>query len=254
MHKNLLYTLFFSCFLVISSFSVEPNVQIVNYNGTDSQRWYIYSHEGSYYIQSKESGKYLDVTGNNSENGTNIEVWNWHGLEAQKFAIYMGDECKLKSPELTSVKQESKSTNFIWSSVYGETNNVIKIWKNNIDENESCYLEKAFGSEITSCDIELPEGNYEAVVEVNNYFETKLSNSIKFYVAKSYGIGDTNLDGNVNVRDVTAIQRHLVELEKFNEEQLALADANGDGKVDINDATHLQKYLAEFNVALGKQS
>lgn len=91
-------------------------------------------------------------------------------------------------------------------------------------------------------------------MEVNNYFETKLSNSIKFYVAKSYGIGDTNLDGNVNVRDVTAIQRHLVELEKFNEEQLALADANGDGKVDINDATHLQKYLAEFNVALGKQS
>ena len=150
------------------SHDVGTNVQIVNYNGTDSQRWYIYSHEGSYYIQSKESGKYLDVTGNNSENGTNIEVWNWHGLEAQKFAIYMGDECKLKSPELTSVKQESKSTNFIWSSVYGETNNVIKIWKNNIDENESCYLEKAFGSEITSCDIELPEGNYEAVVEVNN--------------------------------------------------------------------------------------
>ena len=66
--------------------------------------------------------------------------------------------------------------------------------------------------------------------------------------------GDCNLDGNVFISDVTAIQRLLAEHKQFSEVQLAAADANGDGKVDINDATHLQKYLAEFNVALGKQS
>jgi len=155
--------------------------------------------------------------------------------------------------KLSALIIPNKSTNFIWSSVYGETNNVIKIWKNNIDENESCYLEKAFGSEITSCDIELPEGNYEAVVEVNNHFETKLSNSIKFYVAKSYGIGDTNLDGIISIGDVTTIQRHLAELAVFTDEQLDLADTNGDCEINISDATHLQKYLAGYKgIVLGK--
>lgn len=67
-------------------------------------------------------------------------------------------------------------------------------------------------------------------------------------------IGDTNLDGKITIGDVTAIQRHLAELEVFTDEQLDLADTDGDGKVDINDATHLQKYLAEFDgIVLGKQ-
>lgn len=74
---------------------------------------------------------------------------------------------------------------------------------------------------------------------------------VKPIYARDYSIGDTNLDGNINVRDITAIQRYLVELEKFNEEQLALADTNGDGNVDIADATHLQMYLAEYDVKLG---
>ena len=67
-------------------------------------------------------------------------------------------------------------------------------------------------------------------------------------------IGDVNGDDKVNVRDVTAMQRHLAGLEELTDDRLALADTNGDGKVDINDATHLQRYLAEFDVVLGKQN
>ena len=68
-----------------------------------------------------------------------------------------------------------------------------------------------------------------------------------------YAIGDTNLDGRINIRDVTAIQRHIAELEVFADEQIALADTNGDGEINISDATHLQMYLAEYDVVLGKQ-
>lgn len=64
-------------------------------------------------------------------------------------------------------------------------------------------------------------------------------------------VGDVNYDGVISIRDVTAIQRHLAELELFTDEQLELADVNGDGEVDIADATHLQKYLAEYDVFLG---
>ena len=64
-----------------------------------------------------------------------------------------------------------------------------------------------------------------------------------------------NGDENINIYDVTTIQRYLVELETFIENQLALADTNGDGEVDIADATYLQMYLAEFDgIVLGKQT
>ena len=66
-------------------------------------------------------------------------------------------------------------------------------------------------------------------------------------------IGDVNLDGRVDIRDVTAIQRHLAELEPLSDQALALTDTNGDGEIDISDATHLQMYLAEFDVVPGRQ-
>lgn len=68
-----------------------------------------------------------------------------------------------------------------------------------------------------------------------------------------YEIGDVNLDGQININDVTAIQRHIAELELLSDEQLAMADTNGDEEIDISDATHLQMYLAECDVVLGKQ-
>ena len=75
------------------------------------------------------------------------------------------------------------------------------------------------------------------------------------YFENEYKIADTNLDEIITISDVTAIQRHLAELARFTDEQLALADTNGDGSVDITDATHLQKYLTEFDgIVLGKQA
>lgn len=66
--------------------------------------------------------------------------------------------------------------------------------------------------------------------------------------------GDANGDGKVNIRDVTAIQRHLADLEAIPEQLLVLADANGNGEIDITDATCIQMFLAEFDgIVLGKQ-
>ncbi len=64
-------------------------------------------------------------------------------------------------------------------------------------------------------------------------------------------IGDTHSDNNVSIRDVTAIQRHIAELETLSGEQLVLADTNGDNEINIADATHLQMFLAEYEVELG---
>ena len=72
--------------------------------------------------------------------------------------------------------------------------------------------------------------------------------------SKSIMIGEANGDGKVNVCDVTAIQRHVAEVELLTGACLFNADVNGDGEVTIDDATHLLRYLAEFDgIVLGKQ-
>ena len=57
--------------------------------------------------------------------------------------------------------------------------------------------------------------------------------------------GDANLDGNVNINDVTRIQQHLVEAPKLTDGlALELADVTSDGKVKIQDANYIQRKLA----------
>lgn len=56
--------------------------------------------------------------------------------------------------------------------------------------------------------------------------------------------GDANGDGEIDISDVTAIQKYAAAYEKFNAAQLKYADVNKDGAVDINDATAVQKYIA----------
>ena len=63
--------------------------------------------------------------------------------------------------------------------------------------------------------------------------------------------GDANGDGVVDVRDVTAVQRHIAEYEPLNGAYFAAADVDGDGNVTIADATLIQQFAAEYSVALG---
>jgi hypothetical protein len=65
-------------------------------------------------------------------------------------------------------------------------------------------------------------------------------------------IGDVTRDEAITVSDVTAIQRHLANIEPLDEFQLSLSDTNGDQVVDVNDASYLQKYIAGFDVVLGE--
>lgn len=61
----------------------------------------------------------------------------------------------------------------------------------------------------------------------------------------NYLRGDANGDGFVTIYDVTALQRHLTNLELLSENNLTAADIDVNG-VDITDATNIQRYLAEY--------
>ena len=57
-------------------------------------------------------------------------------------------------------------------------------------------------------------------------------------------LGDVNLDGDVNIKDATAIQKHIANLEVLEGAALAAADYDADKVVTIKDATAIQKKLA----------
>ena len=54
--------------------------------------------------------------------------------------------------------------------------------------------------------------------------------------------GDANGDGTVTVLDVTAIQKHLVELDKIADEKIAIV--TGNAELSIADATLIQYFVA----------
>ncbi len=56
--------------------------------------------------------------------------------------------------------------------------------------------------------------------------------------------GDANLDGKVNIRDATYIQKYVATLVEFSDLELLRAEVNFDGKINVRDATYIQKLLA----------
>ncbi len=59
-----------------------------------------------------------------------------------------------------------------------------------------------------------------------------------------FEVGDVNMDTTVNVKDATAIQKHMASILTFTDEAFSLADYNYDGEVNVKDATAIQKSVA----------
>ena len=68
-------------------------------------------------------------------------------------------------------------------------------------------------------------------IETNNYY-------IK---------GDADGNGVVNIRDVTAIQRAIAELQPATDDMLVRSKVRGEPELSIADATAIQMYLAEYD-------
>ena len=79
-------------------------------------------------------------------------------------------------------------------------------------------------------------------------YEYAQSMNIDTVVPDECPLGDVNLDGKVDIIDVTQIQKYKIGDSKAidTELQLRLADVNRDGKVTIRDATLIQMYLAKY--------
>ena len=225
------------------------NIQTYESNGSNAQHWYIIEcKNGNIFIPKSSQNKVADLLYGHTEAGTNLQLYDYNGSSAQIFTV------EKAAPINALISLDKKSYNIndtITINVSADCG--VDYYQAQIWEKDRIAYQKDFtGHSLSISCNELGIGNYAVCVSCVNGFGNTITETISFSVI-DYAIGDTNLDGKITIRDVTAIQRHLAELQVFNNEQLVLADTNGDGNIDISDVTHLQKYLAEFDgIVLGK--
>ncbi len=64
-------------------------------------------------------------------------------------------------------------------------------------------------------------------------------------------LGDADLDGEVMINDVSAVQRYIAKLIDFNADQILCADVDKDGVITILDATYIQLFVAQYDNKYG---
>ncbi len=63
------------------------NVAVNDWNGSSSQRWFLYGIEGKYKLRAASGNKVLDLYGESQADGTNLDMWEYKGANAQLFQI-----------------------------------------------------------------------------------------------------------------------------------------------------------------------
>lgn len=84
--------------------------------------------------------------------------------------------------------------------------------------------------------------------DVVNYFAEVQGDNVTAYAqwikTDTIILGDANLDGIINIKDVSFIQRYLSQIVNMSEANIIAADVNNDGEVDVNDVTLIQQYIS----------
>lgn len=66
---------------------------------------------------------------------------------------------------------------------------------------------------------------------------------VTMYAQWDVVVGDINQDGNININDITILQKYLADLVSLTESQIKASDIDGNGRVTIADSTLLQKMI-----------
>ena len=141
------------------------------------QHWVIYQYAGGYVIQSKLAPSVvLDMSNNDSTNGTPVLTYNRNNTGAQIWSVYKADDVQLKAPTLSAAVDDEGAVKFTWGQVYGESSFRVNVYYNGT---LSWYEDNVTsGYTLTN----LPNGTYTAEVVAKNYFLSKTSSQISFTV------------------------------------------------------------------------
>lgn len=206
------------------------NIQVWPDNNFDAQRWYIsYEKDGYIFIPKCAINSVMDLNANNSEDGTNIHLYQYNGTAAQIYAIYGQDDVQLKSAVLSVTPGNSKTnTNFNWTKTYGESYYSLKIWNGKELVGEPYYIDSNIPQNTLTKEIQLQPGYYEAYVDAVNYFDCKKSNTVSFTVkptVKTY-IDKTKTSITLEWEQVLNAKSYKVNIYNKDTDELVLTKEN----------------------------
>ena len=210
------------------------NVVLCKKNSADEYKWYKteFEYKGlSYKISSLPVGEYCLYIQTYNSNYWTVDKTDWFHADGDNMYftvsdIVLADNISINKKSITLIKGNSEiliptvtptnaTTSYIWSS--SDTSVAT------VDSN----------GKVTAMGI----GTATITVKTSNDKTATCNVTVKPY------LGDVNCDGNINIDDVTLIQKHLVDIDKIDDTKLKFADIDSDGIVSINDATLIQKYL-----------
>ncbi len=103
-------------------------------------------------------------------------------------------------------------------------------------------------AEATKYAVDTFEGEFDYMMDWLNTRAAWLSSEFHKDVYKNIILGDANLDGSVNVKDATLIQKAVAKLNTLEGDSFTAADVNADQKLSVQDATNIQKFAANYEV------
>lgn len=118
-------------------------------------------------------------------------------------------------------------------------------WQNSTDGLNWNDIPNAVNSTYSVCDDDFLKYLRVVVSAEENgntlYPKTVISSSTN---CKAVILGDVSLDATVSISDATLIQLYCADMQTFSNEQALAADVNRDGNININDITKLQRIIA----------
>lgn len=193
--------------VVVAGNKSGDNVELDFPNHAYIQKWeFIRQADWSYKIINSYSGKCLDVDGCASADNTNVHVWDTNNSLAQ-----------------------------LW---------YIRTAENGYSLVPKCALNSAL-------DLKNGDSRKGANLEIFSYqnSSTEYHSNQTFSIINAMGeiiLGDVDVDGEVEIRDSTWIQRHNASVEIPFTISKTIADVDGDGIITVMDATAIQYYLANM--------
>ena len=120
-----------------------PEANVYAYDGyvdsSAAQRWFIYEKDGGYFLRSEITDCVLDVTGGNSDDGTNIWMFTYNGTEAQKFSIYREDDLWYRNMPPCNLGDDFYAfiiNNSMWKHLTKDADNNVTLRSETGDDNQ----------------------------------------------------------------------------------------------------------------------
>ena len=243
-----------SC-VAVSSASTSSGANIIQWEykaGDKSQKWILTQVEDTgcimdtnsiYMCKNLNSGLYMEAEGGKASDNTNVQQWGADGISAHNswtlksfgggyyYVISQLADGKTYYLNISGGTKENGGNAEILTN--NKTSSHLFKFVKNPDgsyyiltraSKDAGALETAGGSKGSGANVQQWEVNGESCQ--------------KWIVEASepvYEKGDININKKVDVSDIVIMNKYLVKLEKFSEQQFFLADINDDGKVNVFD-------------------